>query len=100
MASSTGFQLFGGTIWIVGHSITRAPMPSSRVRNSADWEAARVIKMVLPVSCMGVANEGLGLFLRAEQSPQVFQRHPVKAISLRVASLIQELAPEIPTNHP
>src|SRR5262245_59917933 len=37
---------------MVGHSITRAPMSSSRLRKSADWEAARVMTIVLPVSAI------------------------------------------------
>ena len=49
---ASGFQVFGGTIWMVGHSITRAPRFSKRVRKSADCEAARVMRMVLPVSSM------------------------------------------------
>src|SRR5438094_5331547 len=35
---------------MVGHSMTRAPRSSKRVRNSADCEAARVIRTVLPFS--------------------------------------------------
>src|SRR4030095_2112571 len=34
---------------MVGHSITRAPRSSSRWRNSAECEAARVMTIVLPV---------------------------------------------------
>src|SRR5262245_19741073 len=52
IASSTGFHVFGGTIWMVGHSMTRAPKASRRARRSADWEAARVMRTVLPVSSM------------------------------------------------
>src|SRR5215831_16700240 len=37
---------------MVGHSITRASRSSSRLRNSADWEAARVMTIVLPVSAI------------------------------------------------
>src|SRR5215510_14350309 len=37
---------------MVGHSMTRAPRSSSRLRRSADCEAARVITIVLPVSAM------------------------------------------------
>src|SRR6516164_6066727 len=50
MASSTALHDVGGTMWIVGHSTTRAPRASSPDRNSADCEAARVMTTVLPVS--------------------------------------------------
>src|SRR2546422_1356772 len=50
MASLTGFQVFGGTIWMVGHSMTRAPSASNCDRNWADCAAERVIRIVLPVS--------------------------------------------------
>src|SRR5215831_14427834 len=37
---------------MVGHSITRAPRSSRLERNSAAWEAARVMTTVLPLSAI------------------------------------------------
>src|SRR6266571_5018444 len=45
---------------MVGHSMTRAPRSSNRERRSADCEAARVIRMVLPVSAI-LGNLGKNL---------------------------------------
>src|SRR4029453_1052308 len=37
---------------MVGHSITRAPRSSNRFLRSADWVAARVTTIVLPLSAI------------------------------------------------